>query len=272
MTASQWRHEADGWQTSFGTQKNAELTSIAANSQTSDQPSRHYLIWHLVAAERQSTEIDQCRWLMIIYILYYRMIRESAKTTREAESNSVQVISHQTTTKIIVELCWASARGEQGWCTHIQLQMHGKAAACANCSCALDEVAQKNSWTAATVTWQWVRESDMPWLSLTQGDALEESQCICMYAVCCSIRLNMFGSKFDEIYIYMSYFAIFCHSLSYFVQWLSKRVISELPNGSSGDVADLIRVRLLAGWMKRFHRYTDRICRVYRGAVHFFHV
>ena len=106
MTASQWRHEADGWQTSFGTQKNAELTSIAANSQTSDQPSRHYLIWHLVAAERQSTEIDQCRWL-------YRMIRESAKT-REAESNSVQIISHQTTTKIVVELCWASASGEQG--------------------------------------------------------------------------------------------------------------------------------------------------------------
>ena len=114
--------------------KNAELTSIAANRQTSNQPSSLAdTTWfdNLVAAERQSTEIDQCRWLMIIYILYYRMIRESAKTTREAESNSVQVISHQTTTKIIVELCWASARGEQGWCTHIQLQMHGKAAACA---------------------------------------------------------------------------------------------------------------------------------------------
>ena len=75
----------------------------------------------------------------------------------------------------------------------------------------------------------------------------------------------MFGSKFDEIYLK------FCPSLSCFVQRLSKRV-SQLPNGSSGDVADLIRVRLRAGLTKRVQRYRDRICRVYRGAVHLFNV
>ena len=94
---------------------------------------------------------------------------------------------------------------------------------------------------------------------------LHDFDWFCMYAACFSIGLNIFRSKLDEILT--CEFVI----LWYFVQRLSKRVVSKLPNGSSGDVADLIRVRLLAGWMKRFERYTDRICRVYCGAILLLH-